>query len=287
MTNIWRQMLVSRYFKCKEWDKSWQLFFSFFFFLRPLLRIRTLACVSRSPPAPPAPPSAFRLVIPNPDDCLSWQMTHSLGATPLQTNKSTAPANGVLVDISPCQSAPSSGSPFRCVRARNQCVIISTLSSLFFFFCFFAEDMGRWWEWWWWWGCRRGIDMTRSAQGGHKYIQIIFCLLFRRFSRRVLAPNLCRSHSTEATHFQSARFVSQRQRSAPRSSRRGLIEWMYVPPALPPLSRLCCCCWHLLATAEGKNKKLNPLRCAPSQQRESMVSKRCKTTPRDSSWSKC
>lgn len=97
-------------------------------------------------------------------------MTHSLGATPLQTNKSTAPANGVLVDISPCQSAPSSGShasPFRCVRARNQCVIISTLSSLSFFF--FRRHRGG-----------RGIDMTRSAQGGHKYIQIIFCLLSRR-----------------------------------------------------------------------------------------------------------
>lgn len=39
-------------------------------------------------------------------DTLAFQMTDSLRVTLLQTNKSTAPANGVLLDISFCQSTP-------------------------------------------------------------------------------------------------------------------------------------------------------------------------------------
>lgn len=50
-------------------------------------------------------------------------MTDRLGGTLLQTNKSTAPANSVLLDISSCQSAPSCSSHF-CSALENQHVII-------------------------------------------------------------------------------------------------------------------------------------------------------------------
>lgn len=123
-------------------------------------------------------------------------MTDSLGATLLQTNKSTAPANSVLLDISSCQSFFS----ILCVRARNQCVIIFTLS--------LAGDTGG----------RHGIEMTRSAQKGHRRSQIHsnnFLSLFRLF-HSVLIQNLSRLYSTEVTHFQSTRLVSQKKHLALR-----------------------------------------------------------------------
>lgn len=129
-------------------------------------------------------------------------MTDSPGATLLQTNKSTAPANSVLLDISSCQSAPSSNSRFSilCVRARNQCVIIFTLS--------LAGDIGA----------RNGIEMTRSAQRGHGRSQThsYHFLSLRRLFRSVPIQNLSRLYSTEVTHFQSTRLVSRKKRLAIR-----------------------------------------------------------------------
>lgn len=184
-----------------------------------------------------------------------WQTTP--GPLHYKTNKSTAPAYSVLLDISSCQSAPSSNLcfPILCVRARNQCVIIFTHS--------LAGDTGD----------RRGIETTRSAPKGHGRSQIHWNgLCFPLSFTASRFKNLSKLDLTEVTHFQSTWFMSEKRNLALSFFSFFPMVWLsecifhqlYFPTLFTAE------CHHLLASRCGET-----IHCALSQQRALL----CQTGP--------
>lgn len=153
-------------------------------------------------------------------------MTHSLGATLLQTNKSTPTGYLFLPVSSQLQLMPLYSV---CESEKSMCNHIHTV--------FRRRHWGQTWN----------CDDPLCAERAQKYSNN-FLSLFRLF-HSVLIQNLSRLHSTEVTHFQSTRLVSQKKHLGLRRSLHGLIEWMCIAWALPP-STVAAARHHLLATVE-------------------------------------
>lgn len=182
-------------------------------------------------------------------------MTGSLGATQLQTNKSSAPANSVLLDIPSCQSAPTHASLF-CMweSEESMCNNIHNV--------FGRRHWGQTWNW---------DDLLRTDRSQMHLNH--FLSLFRLFNA-ALIQNLSRLHSTEVTHFHSTRLVPQKEHLTLEKFLHSLIERMYIAQPLRS-STVAAACPHRLVIHSGK--------ALHSQQSVRAIQDYCC----DFSWSKC
>lgn len=134
-------------------------------------------------------------------------MTDSLKSTLLQTNKSTAPPESVVLDISCHPSATFSKLQLMLFYSVCESKKKSICNHILTHISLARDTVGR-----------RGIETTGSAQKGYRRGQIHsnhFLSMFHLFHSSLI-QNLPQLYLTKVGHLQSNQLVSQRKHFVPR-----------------------------------------------------------------------